>query len=88
MLSEEQYFKEYNKLYEISQKLRPYYGIDKVKPWAVFVYSKETDEDVFDIVVNRLIFYNGYKEKDINKEVLPIIKEIQNQLKIINDKEE
>lgn len=87
MLSEEQYFKEYNKLYEISQKLRPYYGIDKVKPWAVFVYSKETDEDVFDIVVNRLIFYNGYKEEDINKEVLPIIKKIQNQLKIINDKE-
>ena len=87
MLSEEQYFKEYNKLYEISQKLSPYYVIDKVKPWAVFVYSKETDEDVFDIVVNRLIFYNGYKEEDINKEVLPIIKEIQNQLKIINDKE-
>ena len=80
---EEQYFKEYDKLYEISQKLRPYYEIDKVKPWAVFVYSKETNKDVFDILVNKLIFYNEYKEKDINKEAIPIIKEIQNQLKII-----
>lgn len=80
---EEQYFKEYDKLWEISQKLRPYYGIDKVKPWAVFVYSEETNEDVFDILVNKLIFYNEYKEKDINKEAIPIIEEIQNQLKII-----
>lgn len=84
----EEYLCKYNKLWEISQKLRKYYGIDKVKPWAVFVYSKENEEDVFDILKDKLIFYNGYKQTNINKEALPIIKQIQNQLKIMSNKEE
>lgn len=88
MLRGEEYFKEYDKLWEISQKLSPYYVIDKVKPWAVFIYSKETKEDIFDILEDKLIFYNGYKEEDINNVVFSIIKEIQNQLKFINNKEE
>ena len=79
-MSKEEYYKKYKKLWEISQKLRPYYGIDKVKSWAVFVYSKENEEDIFDILKDKLIFYNGYKETDINKQALPIIKEIQKQL--------
>lgn len=87
MLSEEEYYMQYEKLWKISQKLRPYYGIDKVKPWAVFVYSKINNEDIFDILKDKLIFYNGYKEVDINKKVLKIIKEIQDQLKIISGEE-
>lgn len=75
---------QYKKLWEISQKLKPYYGIDKVKSWAVFVYSKANDEDVFDILEDKLIFYNGYKEENINKQALAIIKEIQEQLKIMS----
>lgn len=81
---------EYNKLWDISQKLRPYYDIDKVKSWAVFVCSKADEgffgEDVFDILPNEIIFYNNYKYEDISKEVLPIISEIQNQLQIIENR--
>lgn len=87
MLNEEEYYKQYKKIWEVSQKLKLYYGIDKVKPWGVFVYSKENDEDVFDILKDKLIFYNEYKETDINKQALPIIKEIQKQLKIMNKEE-
>lgn len=87
-MSEEEYLKEYNKLWEISQKLRPYYDIDKVKSWGVFVCSKVDagfGEDVFDILKDKIIFYN--KEKAISEEAKSIIKEIQDQLKLMNKEE-
>lgn len=79
---------QYDKLYEISQKLRPFYDIDKVKSWGVFCFSKVEEgfgDDTFDILEDKLIFYNGYKYEDIPKEALPIIKDIQNQIKLVKE---
>ena len=80
---------EFNKLYEelieISKEILPYYDIDKVKPYSVYVWSKEVDDDfgenLFDIEADKIVFYNDRHELD--KEVLPIINKIQSKLKEI-----
>lgn len=67
------------RLYEVVKELEPYYDIDKVKSWAVYVWTKGNDgENVFDIQKDEIIFYD--KEHKIPEEVIPIIKKIQQEL--------
>ena len=78
---------EFNKLYEelieISKEILPYYDIDKVKPYSVYVWSKEVDDDfgenLFDIEADKIVFYNDRHELD--KEALPVINKIQSKLR-------
>ena len=35
----------YDKLCEVVDRLRPYYDIDKIKPWSVYVWSKTNSID-------------------------------------------
>ena len=71
----------------ISNEILPYYDIDKVKPYSVYIWSKENPngfgENLFDIEVNRVIFYN--KQHRIVKDAIPIIKKIQYKLKEIEN---
>lgn len=75
----ESYYKWYNELWELSRELLPYYDIDKVKDWSVFVWTKDTEEtegeNVFDINYNEIVFYD--KTHKIIEEAKPIIKKIQ-----------
>ena len=71
------------KLRELIKELELYYDIDKVKSWAVFVWTKSDNdydlgENLFDICKDEIIFYN--KEHKIPEEVIPIIKRIQQEL--------
>lgn len=80
---------EFNRLYkeliDISNEILPYYDIDKIKPYAVYIWSKEIDDDfgenLFDIHPDTLYFYN--EQHKINKDCLPIIEKIQSKLKDI-----
>lgn len=73
----------YKELWNLSEKLIPYYDIDKVKDWAVFVWTKDTEEkegkNVFDIEEKEIVFYD--KNHIIKEEAKPIIDEIQNHFK-------
>lgn len=75
----------YNALVQAVDEIRPYYDVDKIKTWAVYIWTKATDEDtgenVFDIEEDEVVFYN--KEHIIPDEVMPIIKNIQLKLKAI-----
>lgn len=90
ILSEEQMDK-FSQLYEelivISNEILPYYDIDKIKPYSVYIWSKEEPNDfgenLFDIEANRVIFYN-YQHEIIN-DAMPIIKKIQYKLKEIEN---
>jgi hypothetical protein len=76
----------YDELVEICEKIRQYYDIDKIKSYSVYIWTKDSSEDVFDgdnvfdILADRLQFY---VEHEIIDEAKPIIEEIQMKLKEI-----
>ena len=71
----------YNELWNLANKLRPYYDIDKVKDYAVYVWTKpeESDRNVFDIYPDRLEIYDF--EHNIKEDAKPIIKQIHRKLR-------
>ena len=83
----DKYYELYEELTTISKDIFRYYDIDKIKPYAIYIWTKEDKnnldgENVFDIEANRLVFYN--KEHKIIEESLPIIHKIQSKLKEID----
>ncbi len=79
---ENQYEYEFNKLFKIAHEIEPWYSVDKVKSYAVYIWTKDADEgfgkNVFDIEADGIVFY---AEHSIISEAIPIIKRIQEQLK-------
>ena len=75
--------KEFKDLWKATRALLKYYDIDKVKPWVVYVWSKEDDiektENLFDIYKEEIVFYT--KNHYIEPEALNIILKIQEKLK-------
>lgn len=73
----------YNELVQISKDILPYYDIDKIKSYSVYIWTKGKDgKNVFDIDKDEIIFYvKGHK---IIEEAKPIIEKIQLKLKEIN----
>lgn len=69
----------FEKLWKTSMLLEKYYDIDKVKPFAVYVYdkddSKNSDVGIFDIYKNEIVFYTD--DHTIIEDAKPIIKGIQ-----------
>ena len=78
-----EYYRIYDELYRLVQELKPYYNIDKVKPYSVYVWTKDTETDwgtnVFDIEKNEIVFYD--KNHKIIEEAKPIIEKIQFKLR-------
>lgn len=74
------------KLYEeleniVDNELIPYYAVDKIKWYSVYVWTKESylgaydNENVFDIQKDEIVYY--VKDHVITEEAKPIIKKIQ-----------
>lgn len=79
----------YEELVEISHKIRPYYDVDKVKSYSVYIWTKgdlDNSENVFDIMPNEIVFY--VKDHEIIEEAMPIIEEIQAKLRELNPTDE
>ena len=73
----------YNELTQISKDILPYYDIDKIKPYSVYIWTKgKGSENVFDICGDEIIFY--VKDHKIIEEAKPIIEKIQLKLKEIS----
>ena len=81
---ENQYEYEFDKLFKIAHEIEPWYTVDKVKDYAVYIWTKDTDEDfgknTFDIKADDIVFYVDH---EIIPEALPAIQRIQEQLKKI-----
>ena len=87
----------YDELWEIAKEIKTYYDIDKVKTFAVYIWTKGDKnadpfsdeywgENVFDIYADQIVFFD--KNHKIPKEVMPIIKKIQGKLKEIENLKE
>lgn len=78
------YEHEFNKLFKIAHEIEPWYTVDKVKDYAVYIWTKNTDENfgenVFDIEADDIVFYIDHS---IIPEALLTIQRIQEQLKKI-----
>lgn len=74
----------YEELEELCEKLKQFYDIDKIKPYAVYVWGKHQDEDknLFDITANEIEWYA--EEKPFIKGSERIISDIQMRLKEMN----
>lgn len=82
--SREKYYDLYYQLLcEKVDKLRPYYDIDKIKSYGVFVWNKaeniEDQDNIFDIYADGICFYT--EDRTIIEEAKPIIEDIQNFIK-------
>lgn len=82
------YYELYDELLKIVDEIRPYYDIDKIKTYSVYILAKGSNNDteewicnVFDIESDQIVFYD--KEHNIIEEALPIINKIQSKLKEI-----
>ena len=71
-----------SKLLEAVEAIKPYYDVDKIRPYRVYVWTKgDLGENVFDIEVDSIYRYNP--DHKIPKEVMPIIANIQKHLEKI-----
>ena len=79
----------YKELRKAVKEIEPYYDVDKIKPYSVYIWTKVSEEDyqsddyfygenVFDIMKDEIVFYN--KNHVIPDEVVPIIQDIQSKL--------
>lgn len=75
----------YMELVKLSKELHSYYDVDKIKPYSVYVWNKgdieDDDENIFDIMADKIVFYGIHGEHDLVEESRLIIKKIQDKLK-------
>ena len=83
-----EFYRLYDELREICKEIRPYYDIDKIKFYSVYIWTKGSwegkwfnGENLFDIQADRIVFY--VKDHEIIEEAKPIIVMIQKKLKEI-----
>lgn len=77
----------YMELHKAVDHIRPYYDIDKIKPYSVYIWTKDRlgddgliiyGDNVFDIMKDEIVFFD--KNHNIPDEVMPIIRNIQSKL--------
>ena len=85
------FWQSYKELTGIVDEIRPYYDVDKIKSYSVYIWTKDNPnadneddmygQNVFDICGDELIFY--IKDHVIIEEAKPIIEKIQAKLREI-----
>ena len=85
---EDEYYKLYQELTDVVKEcgILQYYDYDKIKSYAVYIWTKATDpsdmdtwgRNLFDIQAEEVVFYG--ERHEVIKEAWPAIKEIQAQL--------
>lgn len=72
----------YKELVDLANELSPWFDIDKVSWYSVYVWTKDdsTNQNVFDIFSDYLQFYNSTKPWRLPVEALPIIQKIQEKM--------
>ena len=90
-ISTDRYFQLYKELSMIVDEIRPYYDIGKIKPYSVYIWTKDNPnadneddtygQNEFDICGDELIFY--VEDHVIIEDAKPVIEKIQAKLREI-----
>ena len=89
---ENKYYTLQGELYKLAHRLETWFDIDKVKDYAVYVWTKDSGDEtveemdgecVFDILEDSIAFYPCKKSYDLPAEAMPIIGAIQSKLREI-----
>ena len=74
----------YHELRELAEKLNPWYDVDKISWYYVYVWTKDDPNgvNVFDIYADEIIYY--VTDYVIPDEAVPFVHEIQEKLKEID----
>lgn len=75
---------EYINLYKSIDKLEEFFKISKIEDMCIDVQDKISKNDLFTIFKDEIIYYNNYTEKNLSADILNIIKEIQNQMIVLD----
>lgn len=79
----DKYWKLHEELDKAAHEIDPYYDIDKIKSYSVYIWTKgDMGENVFDIEEDKIVFY--VDDYVIPDEVMPIIEKIQAKLRDIS----
>jgi len=82
-MDKDKYLKLYDELVAVAHEIDPYYDIDKIKSYSVYIWTKgDFGDNVFDIMADEIVYYN--KNHKIPKEAMPIIEKIQLKLQEID----
>ena len=74
----------YYRLFDLATKLKPWFDIDKVKAFGVYVWTKGDDcENVFGIYAEKIQFYTCEAPWEMPNEAMEIVRQIQDVLKEI-----
>lgn len=74
----------YKELRQAVKEIEPYYDVDKIKPYSVYIWTKAKSDDypfgdnIFDIMKDEIVFYD--KNHVVPEEVMTIIRNIQSKL--------
>lgn len=80
-MDKELYSKLYDELCRISKEILPYYDVDKIKSYSVYIWTKgDNGQNVFDIQTDKVVYYADHV---IYKGAESIIAKIQAKLKEI-----
>lgn len=72
-----------DELIKLAHDLDPWYDPYKIRWYAVYVKDKNTDDNIFDILENDIVYYDD--AHIIPSEAMRAILEIQEQMKKVND---
>lgn len=78
-----EYIKRLDELTRLTHELDPWYDPYKVRWYAIYVKSKESDDNLFDILEDEIVYYDD--AHIIPSEAMYIVGKIQSQLKKVND---
>lgn len=77
----------YKELLDLANELSPWFDIDKISWYSVYVWTKDDGDfggqNVFDIFADYLQFYNSMKPWRLPVEALPVIQKTQEKMREI-----
>ena len=85
MQRNDEYMKLYHELWESAHEISPWYDVDKVKWYSVYIWTKDSEEkpfggqNVFDILADEICYY--VDDHVIPDEAWPVIRRIQEKLR-------
>lgn len=90
MNRDNEYMRLYKELWEIAHEIQPWYDVDKVKWYSVYIWTKDSDkkpfggQNVFDIMADEICYY--VEDHVIVEEAWPTIRKIQSKLREMDNR--